>query len=146
MAVELKLGTLETDAPALEAPGWDTPFRFAILGDFTGRGNRGMTEPPDEILSRKGKKIDRGNFDEVLADFAPQLTLELEGIKGGPIELSFQTLDDFHADQVVAKVERFEDFTAAKERAALLSAILHHNDVRALEATWRGLDWFLRKA
>jgi len=24
-----------------EAPGWDTPFRFAIFGDFTGRANRG---------------------------------------------------------------------------------------------------------
>jgi type VI secretion system ImpB/VipA family protein len=146
MAVELNLGTLETDAPALEAPGWDTPFRFAILGDFTGRANRGLTEAPDEIVNRKGKKIDRENFDEVLADFAPQLSLELDGFKGGPVELSFQTLEDFHADHIVAKVERFEDYTAAKDRVALLSAILHHADFKALEAAWRGLDWFLRKA
>src|SRR5882762_3620885 len=104
MAVELNLGTLETDAPALEAPGWDTPFRFAIFGDFTGRANRGLTESPDEIANRKGKKIDRENFDGVLADLAPHLSLDLKGFKGGPIELSFQNLEDFHADQIVAKV------------------------------------------
>lgn len=137
---------LETDAPALEAPGWDTPFRYAILGDLSGRANRGLAQSLDDIAERKGKKIDRENFDEVLADLAPQLSLELKGMKGGPIELSFQNLEDFHADQIVAKVERFEDLSAAKDRVALLSAILHHPDFRALEAAWRGLDWFLRKA
>ncbi len=142
MAVELSLGTLETDAPALEAPGWDTPFRFAILGDFTGRANRGLTESPDDIASRKGKKIDRENFEEVLADLNPQLSLDL---KGGAVELSFQTIEDFHADQIVAKVERFED-CSAKESVVLLSAILHHPDFKNLEATWLGIDWFLRKA
>jgi len=145
MAVELSLGTLDTDAPALEAPGWDTPFRFAILGDFTGRANRGLTESSDDIAPRKGKKIDRENFDEALAELAPQLSLNLKGVKG-PIELSFASLDDFHADEIVAKVERFEDLSAAKDRVALLAAILHHPDFKALEAVWRGLDWFLRKA
>jgi pilus assembly protein FimV len=146
MTAQLNLGTLETDAPALEAPGWDTPFRFAILGDFSGRANRGLTEGVSDIAERKGKKIDRENFDEVLADIAPELSLEWKGLKGGPIELKFENLDDFHADQIVAKVERFEDLTAAKDRVALLSSILHHPDFRSLETAWRGLDWFLRKA
>lgn len=143
MPVELSLGSLETDAPALEAPGWDTPFRFAIFGDFSGRANREATESPDEIVSRKGKKIDRENFDTVLADLAPQLTLKL---KGGPVEISFSTIDDFDADAIIARVERFEDYSSPKERSAFLSAVLHHPDFKALEATWRGLDWFLRKA
>ena len=143
MAVELNLGTLETDAPALEAPGWDTPFRFAILGDFTGRANRGLTEGPDEIAERRGVKLDRENFDRVLADLNPQLSLDL---KGGAVELSFSTIEDFHADHLVEKVERFEDCSTAKDRVALLSAILHHPDFKALEETWRGIDWFLRKA
>ena len=138
MADELSLGTFDTDAPALEAPGWDTPFRFAILGDFTGRANRGLTESSDDIARREGKKIDRENFDEVLAELAPQLSLNLKGVKGGPIELSFASLDDFHADEIVAKVERFEDLSAAKDRVALLAAILHHPDFKALEAVWAG--------
>ncbi len=143
MAVELSLGTLETDAPALEAPGWDTPFRFAILGDLTGRANRGLTEGSEEIAERKGVKLDRENFDRVLADLNPQLSLDL---KGGAVELSFSTIEDFHADQIIEKVERFEDCSTAKDRVALLSAILHHPDFKALEETWRGIDWFLRKA
>ena len=143
MAVELSLGTLETDAPALEAPGWDTPFRFAILGDFSGRANRGAVESSDDVASRKGKKIDRENFDKVFADLAPQLTLPL---KGGDVELNFPSFDDFGADEIIARVERFDDLSSAKERVAFLSSLLHHPDFKALEATWRGLDWFLRKA
>jgi len=143
MAFELNLGTIDSDAPALEAPGWDTPFRFAILGDFTGRANRGLTESAEEIASRKGKKIDRENFDRVFAALCPQLTLPL---KGGDVELSFANYDDFGADEIIARVERFEELSSPKERVAFLSSILHHPDFRALEAVWRGIDWFLRRA
>ena len=136
-------GVLDTDAPALEAPGWDTPFRFAILGDFSGRANRSADETTDEIRERHGHKIDRENFDEVLGSLNVGLDLDL---KGGKIEMAFGSLDDFHPDEFVPKVERFDDCSTAKEKAALLSQILHHPDFQALEATWRGLDWFLRKA
>jgi hypothetical protein len=146
MAVELSLGTLETDAPALEAPGWDTPFRFAILGDFTGRGNRGATDSVDDIAARKGKKMDRENFEQVLADMAPSLTLEIKGVKGGPIEIMFTEIEHFDADEIIARVEKFEDCSSPKESVALLSGILHHPDFRALEAVWRGLYWFVKKS
>jgi type VI secretion system ImpB/VipA family protein len=143
MADEPNFGSLVTDAPALEAPGWDTPFRFAVFGDFTGRAARGEIESPEEIAGRKGLKIDRENFDEVLAGLDITIPIKL---KGGNVELKFETIEDFHPDRIVARVERFEDSNNPKEKGTLLSDILHNQNFRSLEAAWLGIDWLLKKA
>jgi type VI secretion system ImpB/VipA family protein len=143
MADAPNFGSLVTDAPALEAPGWDTPFRFAIFGDFTGRAARGAIESPEEIAGRKGLKIDRENFDEVVAGLDVTIPIKL---KGGNVELKFESIEDFHPDRIVARVERFEDSNNAKEKSTLLSDILHNANFRSLEAAWLGIDWLLKKA
>src|SRR5687767_2243484 len=44
----------------------DTPFRIALLGDFSGRANHGIVERGRALASRGPIRIDRDNLDDVL--------------------------------------------------------------------------------
>jgi len=75
-----------------DPPEPDTPFRIAVLGDFSGRENRGVVDT--NIAARKTFHIDRDNFDQVLARIHPQLCLPEAGT------IDFAELDDFHPDRL----------------------------------------------
>jgi len=47
------------------APEPETPFRIAILGDYSGRANRGIVDPA--LDNRRILMVDRDNLDEILA-------------------------------------------------------------------------------
>ncbi len=90
-------GSIELDVQAgrqryTDPPEPDTPFRIAVLGDFSGRENRGIVDT--NIAARKTFRIDRDNFDEVLARIRPQLCLPEAGT------IDFTQLDDFHPDSL----------------------------------------------
>src|SRR5580658_2040599 len=91
--------------PLRVEPLSDTPFRILVLGDFSGRANRG--EPPPSRL--RPYLIDRDNFDEVLARMRPELEL---GAPGRGLVLRFRELDDFHPDAIYRQGV-FEKFRAA---------------------------------
>jgi type VI secretion system protein ImpC len=93
---------------AMVTPGSETPFRIAILGDFSGRKNRGLSETGDALASRRPQLIDRDNFDSVLAKIAPQLDLLPGGEDAFRIALKFADLDDFHPDRLFEKVQMFQ--------------------------------------
>ena len=88
-------------------PEAETPFRIAILGDFSGRANRGLLESGDALASRPFRLIDRDNFDSVLAKLAPRLELAPAGEDGFRVSLRFAGLDDFHPDRLFERVEIF---------------------------------------
>ncbi len=85
-------------------PRDETPFRILVLGDFSGRSNRG--EGPPAVL--KPAFIDRDNFDEVLARYHPEIEI---GLGSGNV-LRFRELEDFHPDRIYRQ-EVFEKFRAA---------------------------------
>lgn len=78
-------------------PSSETPFCVAILGDFSGRASRGLSDAKT-VGERRAILIDRDNFDEVLAGFNVELHLPTE--EGIPIVLRFSELDDFHPDRL----------------------------------------------
>ena len=88
-------------------PEPETPFRIAILGDFSGRANRGLSESGDALASRCFRMIDRDNFDSVLAKMAPQLELARGEEDGFRVSLRFAGLDDFNPDRVYERAEIF---------------------------------------
>jgi len=55
--------------PVVAEPRSDVPFRILLLGDFSGRANRG--EPSPDRL--RPYLVDRDNFDEVLGRVRPEL-------------------------------------------------------------------------
>ena len=95
-----------------------TPFRIAILGDFSGRASRGLCETGPALASRRAVAMDRDNFDEVLEKLGVQLRLPVAGDHGPLLDLSFRELDDFHPDRIF---ERTEIFRKLKETRAKLA-------------------------
>lgn len=90
-------GSIDLDVQAgrqryTDPPEPDTPFRIAVLGDFSGRDNRGIVDT--QIAARKTFRIDRDNFDQVLARIQPQLCLHEAGT------IRFSEFEDFHPDRI----------------------------------------------
>jgi len=104
--IRLDVSAGREQAPA--RPEAETPFRVAILGDFSGRANLGLLESGDSLASRRALLVDRDNFDSVLAKLAPRLELTPGGEGDLCISLSFGNLDDFHPDRLFEQVQIFQ--------------------------------------
>lgn len=82
----------------------DSSYRIYILGDFSGR-----RETP--WLQRKIQKIDRDNFEQILAKIAPQIAVD-----AGGVALSFTALEDFHPDVWLKKVSIIAELLGLKRQ------------------------------
>src|SRR5262249_14130723 len=94
--------TLESSRGERES---DTPFRIALLGDFSNRTSRGLTRSTDELARLRPLPIDRDNFDEVMAKAEVEVSLPLDTVAGAQVSLRFSSLDDFHPDRLYERVE-----------------------------------------
>jgi len=92
--IEFEVGFTRPDAqPAARRPRGEM-LRILVLGDFTGRANRGLL---GGLEGRPAVAVDIDNLDSVQERFAPELLLPLA--VGGPEErLVFRSLDDFHPE------------------------------------------------
>ena len=84
----------------------DTPLRIALIGDFSGRANRGAGAPPKPI------QIDPENFEDVMQHLG--VALDFPGVAS----LRFRDLDDFHPDQLYANLPLFDAIREAKKELA----------------------------
>jgi type VI secretion system protein ImpC len=94
----------EPDAAPFREVDADTPFRILILGDFSGRANRGLHA---SLGGRRPLPIDLDNFEEVME--AMQTSLRLPGANP-----RFRELDDFHPDHLHRRLELFQKLADAK--------------------------------
>jgi type VI secretion system protein ImpC len=85
----------------------ETPFRVAILGDFSGRASRGICESGDALARLRARETDRDNLDEVLAGLRVSLRVKLPGRRSPRVELHFKELEDFHPDRIFERVGIF---------------------------------------
>jgi type VI secretion system protein ImpC len=97
-------------------PGSETPFCVAILGDFSGRGNRRRIEIGVAMANRRATLIDRDNFDSVFAKLEPRLEFTMGGKDGFPISLKFTDLEDFHPDSLFRRVQLFQKLRDTREK------------------------------
>lgn len=95
---------------AKATPEPDEPFRICVLGDFSGRASRGVREP---VAARKPVLVDRDNLDEVIGKFKPRVVLDVAGQK---IETGFETLDDFHPDELFRKIPLFQTLQSTRRK------------------------------
>lgn len=80
-------------------PRSERVFRLAICGDFSGRATDAASS---EV---RAWRVDRDDFDDVLAAIAPALRLELG--TGMVVDVRIRELDDFHPDQLFERVPQF---------------------------------------
>jgi type VI secretion system protein ImpC len=87
-------------------PEAETPFCMLIMGDFSGRTNRGIFETAD-IAKRKPLLIDRDDIDEVMARLNVEIKLPLFGKDSPPVAIRFSNTDDFDPDHLFENLEVF---------------------------------------
>ena len=76
-------------------------FRLAVCGDFSGRA--GSASPV--AGSPRAWRVDRDDFDAVLATISPSLQIALGD--GMVVDVRIREIDDFHPDQLFARVPQF---------------------------------------
>ncbi len=81
----------------------ETPFRLLILADFSGRANRSLTEP---LATRRLVRVDIDNLEKVFAGLGAALNLPQGTLK-------FESLDDFHPDQLLKNVKPLAELHSA---------------------------------
>ena len=134
----------------------ELPLKLLVIGDFTQR-------PEDSRLEeRKTIKIDKDNFNEVMAIHKLSLTIQVENylsvaeMSDLDVNLKFSSLSDFEPDSILNQVPELKEFIKpfyghkTKEEALnvfckQLDAILHHPDFQQLEAAWRGLKFLVNQ-
>jgi type VI secretion system protein ImpC len=122
MAKDISFGKFEVGLTAGRVPeGGAEPaggdlFRIAVLGDFTGRASRGVLETGIKLAGRKPVRVDRDNFDDVMARLGVELHLPVAGSNGGHLVLRFKELDDFRPDRLFPNVEIFQSLRETRRK------------------------------
>ena len=82
-------------------------FRLAVLGDFSGRANKGVVDTGARLATRKPLRIDVDTLDDVLTRLAPRIVVPLGD--AGTVEVPIAVIDDFHPDHIVEALPLFQD-------------------------------------
>ncbi len=94
----------------------EMPFRVILLGDWSGRTNRGHLLSSGELSAWRPLLIDRDNLDRVMAKLAPRLHLPLANDRALSLTVQFNSLEDFHPDHLFERVEMFEALRRTRAR------------------------------
>jgi len=95
-------------------PDEEIPFRILVMGDFSGRANRRVSD--SRIALRRPISVDRDNIDEVLAKLRVELVLSVLGEEREPFSVSFAAMDDFHPDRLFERLACFDAVKHLKNR------------------------------
>jgi type VI secretion system protein ImpC len=99
--------SLEEPSDARAATRREGPFRILILGDFSGRESRGVSEPGSLGFDRRPIRADRDEFDDLFDRLGVELRLRPGGDEGPNVTLHPRTLDDFHPDAIYESAHAF---------------------------------------
>lgn len=118
-------------------PDEDRPFRVALLGDWSGRANRGGFASSAELADWRPLAVDRDNLDERIKRLGVKLQLPPLDHRGSPLVIDFTELADFHPDRLFERIEIFESLRRTR-------AQLSNPKTFAAAATevrsWKGLE------
>jgi type VI secretion system protein ImpC len=111
--LDLNFGNVGDRTPPEVSP--KRPKRILLIGDFSGRAAKSSPRSPDEWRTEKVLNVDFDNFEDVLARLAPSLTIEV-GDTQKQISLEFESMDDFHPDQLYQKVGVFKQLAQLRKQ------------------------------
>ncbi|MBW1790565.1 MAG: type VI secretion system contractile sheath small subunit [Deltaproteobacteria bacterium] len=118
-------------------PEPETPFRVCILGDFSGRSNRGIVDPASIFEKPRPMKVDRDNIEDVMKTLGVEIQLSLAGGSGPPVVIPFTELDDFHPEQLYARLDVFQTLRETRKR---LNDLRTYASAKKEIQSWMGAD------
>ena len=105
----------------------ELPLRLLVMGDFTSREEGGPLEKKEPV------SINKDTFDQVLKSknlslqfSVPNPSAEKEGEEATqlPIDLRFESLNDFEPDQIIAQVQELRQLAELRSAIASLKGPL----------------------
>jgi type VI secretion system protein ImpB len=101
------------------------PFIVGMMGDFSGK----PAEDLPDVADRKFLEIDKDNFDDRLKAAKPRVAFNVPNTLTGeghmPVDITFESMDDFSPAAVVRKVEGMKQLLEARTQ---LSNLLTYMD------------------
>jgi len=96
------------------------PFVLGIMSDLSGN----PAEPPPPVADRKFLPIDVDNFDERLKAMKPRVAFQVPNVLTGqgslPVDITFESMDDFSPAAVARKVVALNRLLSARTQLANL--------------------------
>ena len=134
---------LETNGAVVKK---EIPFVMGVMGDYS--GDNAEKKP---LKDRKFSQIDRDNFNDVMANVAPQVNMKVANTLQGDgtemsVSLEFKSMEDFEPHRIVEKVEslkklletrnKLRDLLTKADRSDALESLLEEvlKDTTALSA------------
>ncbi len=111
----------------------ELPFVMGVMGDFSGN----PTTPPKALSQRKFVSIDRDNFNEVMANIAPELNLRVKNTLQDDgsemaVQLKFKSMGDFDPGQIVEQVPALKNLLDSRDKLRdLLTTMDQSEDLEA---------------
>jgi type VI secretion system protein ImpB len=95
----------------------ELPFVVGVVGDFSGN----PTGPLKKLSERDFVKVDRDNFNEVMAKMKPGLSFRVKNtLKDDgselPVQLKFNTMEDFEPASIIQQVEPLRKLFEDRQR------------------------------
>lgn len=112
----------------------ELPFVVGVMADLSGQPVLDAEGKRVRLKDRKFKRVDRDNFNEILAGSAPSVNLrvpnKLSPDEGSQLNvaLQFRHMRDFEPEQVVNQVEPMRKLLDARRRLSELKTKLDGND------------------
>ncbi|HUG39985.1 MAG TPA: type VI secretion system contractile sheath large subunit [Longimicrobiales bacterium] len=116
--LDVEAGARPASSPARDRrPVPDEPFRMAVLGDFSGRANRGERRSAEELRSIGSIRVDRDSIDAAIARLRPRLRIPTAAPELPTLEVEFRCMDDFHPDTLYAGLPLLEELRELRHLA-----------------------------
>jgi len=113
--IDFEIEYTKPELQPLERDGEGSPMRILVLGDFTGRTNRGVVEGGDDLAGRPTPCVDIDNLDDALFRYAPRLHIPLTGSAPSML-LELRKMEDFHPDNLYRSLDAFRAMREMRER------------------------------
>ncbi|QHF45566.1 type VI secretion system-associated protein [Pseudomonas sp. S35] len=101
------------------------PFVMGVFSDLSGK----PAEPLPPVVERKFLEVDIDNFDERLKSMKPRVVLQVPNTLTGegnlPVEITFESMDDFSPGAIASKVPSLNQLLTARSQ---LSNLLTYMD------------------
>src|SRR5207247_5109374 len=110
-------GELVATLEQLDArPSDDVPFRVLLIGDWSGRRNRGLSASSEELKAWRPLLVDRDNLDQLISRLGVKLHLPLISDGSQSLTITFNQLDDFHPDRLFSQLEIFDSLRRTRAK------------------------------
>ena len=107
------------------------PFVMGVMSDLSGKPE----EPLPPVSDRKFLEVDTDNFDARMKSMKPRVAFAVENTLTGegnlPVDITFESMDDFSPAAVARKVEGLNKLLEARTQLSNLITSSVHGDASA---------------